>query len=102
MKLTKYFGIGWWRRGFTLHTSDYGKAWFFARALAASGVEVGLDGLAGGGCTAGRRFFTVASDGRFMQCSFVREPWVIGEPAKAFGCLEEVSNEVGISTESPV
>ena len=84
------------------HTAEYDKAWFLARALAAPGIQVGLDGLALGRCTAGRRFFTVASDGRFMQCSFVRKPWAIGEPAKAFGCLEEVKDEVGIPTESPV
>jgi len=69
------------------HTADYDKAWFLARALAAPGVQVGLDGLAVGRCTAGSRFFTVASDGRFMQCSFVRRPWSIGEPVKTFGCL---------------
>jgi len=84
------------------HTVDYDKAWFVARALAASGVDVGLDGLAVGRCTAGRRFFTVASDGCFMQCSFVREPWAIGEPAKAFGCLKEMKNEVGITVEGSV
>ena len=69
------------------HTADYDKAWFLARAIAAPGVQVGLDGLAVGRCTAGSRFFTVASDGSFMQCSFVREPWAIGEPVKTFGCL---------------
>jgi len=69
------------------HTAEYDKAWFLARALAAPGVEVGLDGLAVGRCTAGRKFFTVASDGRFMQCSFVRKPWTIGGPVKTFGCL---------------
>jgi len=84
------------------HTANYDKAWFLARALAAPGVQVGLDGLAVGRCTAGRRFFTVASDGCFMQCSFVREPWAIGEPAKAFGCLKEANDEVGIPAESPV
>jgi len=84
------------------HTAAYDKAWFLARALATSGVEVGLDGLAVGRCTAGRKFFTVSSDGRFMQCSFVREPWAIGEPAKAFGCLKEVNDEVGIAAESSV
>jgi len=73
------------------HTADYDKAWFLARALAAPGVQVGLDGLAVGRCTAGRRFFTVASDGRFMQCSFVREPWVIGDPVHEFGCCQEVA-----------
>jgi len=69
------------------HTAAFDKAWFLARALAVPGVEVGLDGLAVGRCTAGSRFFTVASDGRFMQCSFVRRPWAIGEPVKTFGCL---------------
>jgi len=73
------------------HTVDYDKAWFLARALSAPGVEVGLDGLAVGRCTAGSRFFTVASDGRFMQCSFVREPWVIGAPVHEFGCCQEVA-----------
>jgi len=84
------------------HTADYDKAWFLARALAAPGIKVGLDGLAVGCCTAGRKFFTVASDGRFMQCSFVRRPWAIGEPAEAFGCLKEVSDEVGIPAEGSV
>jgi len=84
------------------HTAAYDKAWFLARALATSGVEVGLDGLAVGRCTAGRRFFTVASDGRFMQCSFVRKPWAVGDRVEAFGCLEEVNGEVGIAAESPV
>jgi len=73
------------------HTAAYDKAWFLARALATSGVEVGLDGLAVGRCTAGRKFFTVASDGRFMQCSFVREPWAIGDPVHEFGCRQEVA-----------
>jgi len=73
------------------HTVAYDKAWFLARALAAPGVEVGLDGLAVGRCTAGRRFFTVASDGSFMQCSFVREPWAIGDPVHEFGCRQEVA-----------
>jgi len=84
------------------HTAVYDKAWFLARALAAPGVQVGLDGLAVGRCTAGRKFFTVASDGRFLQCSFVRKPWAIGEPARAFGCLKEAKDEVGIPTESSV
>lgn len=84
------------------HTTDYDKAWFLARALAASGIQVGLDGLAVGRCTGGSRFFTVASDGRFMQCSFVRRTWAIGEPAEAFGCLMEVGDEMGIATESSV
>jgi len=69
------------------HTANYDTAWFLARALAAPGVQVGLDGLAVGRCAAGRRFFTVASDGRFLQCSFVREKWMIGEPVRPFGCL---------------
>jgi len=73
------------------HTANYDKAWFLARALATPGVQVGLDGLALERCTAGRRFFTVASDGRFMQCSFVREPWVIGDPVRRFGCCQEVA-----------
>ena len=73
------------------HTAENDKARFFARALATPGVQVGLDGLAVGRCTAGNRFFTVASDGRFMQCSFVREPWVIGDPVHEFGCCQEVA-----------
>ena len=72
------------------HTAEYDKAWFLARALAAPGVQVGLDGLAVGRCTAGNRFFTVASDGRFMQCSFVREPWAIGWPVKSFECVSKL------------
>ena len=39
---------------------------------------------------------------RFLQCSFVRKPWAIGELAKAFGCLEEVKDEVGIPIKSAV
>jgi len=84
------------------HTMDYDKAWFLARALATPGVQVGLDGLAVGRCTAGSKFFTVASDGRFMQCSFVRRPWAVGDPVEAFGCLKEVDHEVGIAAESSV
>jgi len=84
------------------HTTAYDKAWFLARALAAPGVEVGLDGLAVGRCTAGSKFFTVASDGSFMQCSFVRKPWAVGDPVEAFGCLKEVDHEVGIAAESSV
>jgi len=84
------------------HTAECDKAWFLARALAAPGVQVGLDGLAVRRCTAGRRFFTVASNGQFLQCSFVRKPWAVGEPAKAFGCLEEVKDEVGIPIKSAV
>jgi len=37
------------------HTAAFDKAGFLARALAAPGVEVGLDGLAVGRCTAGRQ-----------------------------------------------
>jgi len=83
------------------HTADYDKAWFLARALAAPGVQVGLDGLAVGRCTAGRKFFTVASDGRFLQCSFVRKPWAIGEPARAFGCLALGDRRAGESFRMP-
>ena len=72
------------------HTAEYDKAWFLARALAAPGVQVGLDGLAVGRCTAGRRFFTVASDGQFLQCSFVRGPWAIGWPVKSFECVSKL------------
>jgi len=84
------------------HTADYDKAWFLARALETPGVQVGLDGLAVGRCTAGSRFFTVASDGSFMQCSFMRRPWAVGDPVEAFGCLKEVEDEMGIATESSV
>lgn len=62
---------------------------FVKEAVAAKGLVMGVDGLCLHDCTAGERFYTISSEGRAMQCSFVRDEWRVGEPARELACLEK-------------